>query len=329
MKIVFFGTPEFAAANLQYLIENGNEIVAVVTPPDSKTGRGKQLKPCAVKQVALTNNLPVLQPEKLRADGFINTLTNFKADLFIVVAFRMLPEVVWKIPTKGTINLHTSLLPNYRGAAPINRVLINGEKETGISIFFIDQNIDSGAIIQQEKIQLTDTITAAQLHEKLVTKGNNLLISSLNAIKNDSAVQIAQQASKAILEAPKLTKELLQINWKKSAIDIHNLVRGLSPFLANNIMLKDVAICPSAWFYLEDNMSNQKRIKLHLTEVIKSESKDLLGIKTDNKTYLHINTKKDAIAILNLQVEGKNPMTIQQFLQGNKITEQHKIVCLN
>ena len=203
------------------------------------------------------------------------------------------------------------------------------KKKLELVFFFIDQNIDSGAIIQQEKIQLTDTITAAQLHEKLVSKGNNLLISTLNAIKNDSAVQIPQKASKAILEAPKLTKELLQINWKKSAIDIHNLVRGLSPFLANNIMLKDVAICPSAWFYLEDNMSNQKRIKLHLTEVIKSESKDLLGIKTDNKTYLHINTKKDAIAILNLQVEGKNPMTIQQFLQGNKITEQHKIVCLN
>ncbi|MEC7863884.1 MAG: methionyl-tRNA formyltransferase, partial [Bacteroidota bacterium] len=235
------------------------------------------------------------------------------------------PEVVWKIPTKGTINLHASLLPNYRGAAPINRVLINGEQETGISTFFINHSIDSGAIIQQESIKLTNTTTAAQLHNLLIHKGNNLLIKTLNSIKNDSAIQIPQQSSKAILEAPKLTKELLKINWNKSAIDIHNLVRGLSPFLDNHTMLKDVAICPSAWFFLKNNTSHQKRIKLHLTKVVKSDSNDLLCIKTDNKTYLHIITNKDAIAILNLQVEGKNPMTIQQFLQGNKITEYHKI----
>ena len=236
MKIVFFGTPAFAGTNLQYLIDNGHEIVAAVTPPDSKTGRGKQLKPCAVKKVALTNNISVLQPEKLRADEFINLLASFNSELFVVVAFRMLPEIVWKIPTKGTINLHTSLLPNYRGAAPINRVLINGEKETGISTFFIDHNIDSGAIIQQKRIALSDKTTAAQLHNALVNKGNNLLSSTLNAIQNDSATQMPQQSSKDILEAPKLTKELLKIDWNKSAVDIHNLVRGLSPFLDNNTM---------------------------------------------------------------------------------------------
>ena len=325
MKIVFFGTPGFAASNLQCLIDNGHDIVAVVTPPDSKTGRGKQLKPCAVKEAALTNNLPVLQPEKLKADEFINALTSFNAELFVVVAFRMLPEVVWKIPKKGTVNLHVSLLPNYRGAAPINRVLINDEEETGISTFFIDHNIDSGAIIQQERIKLTDKTTAAQLYSSLINKGNNLLISTLDAIKNDSATQTPQQFSNTILEAPKLTKELLKIDWNKSAIDIHNLVRGLSPFLDKNTTLKDLSICPSACFFLEDNTGNQKRIKLHLTEVVKSESKNLLDIETDNKTYFHIVTNKDVIAILNLQAEGKNPMTIQQFLQGNKITENHKI----
>lgn len=325
MKIIFFGTPNFSANNLQYLIDNGHEIVAVVASPDSKKGRGKQLKACKVKEVALINNLPILQPEKLRAKEFIRDLTSFNPDLFVVVAFRMLPEIVWRIPIKGTINLHVSLLPNYRGAAPINRVLINGEKETGISTFFIDYNIDSGAIIHQEKIKLSNETTAAQLHNILINKGNLLLVKTLNAIKNDTAPQTPQQYSKTLLEAPKLTKELLKIDWNKSAIDIHNLVRGLSPFLDNNTMLKDVAICPSAWFFLKENIKNQKRIKLHLTEVIKSESKDLLHIKTDNKTYLHIITKKDTIAIHNLQVEGKNSMTIRQFLQGNKITKDHKI----
>jgi methionyl-tRNA formyltransferase len=326
MRIVFFGTPYFAATNLKVLISEGYNILTLVTPPDSRKGRGKQLKPCAVKEVGIANNIPILQPLKLKSDDFIEKLRSFNADLFIVVAFRMLPELVWRIPTKGTINLHTSLLPNYRGSAPINWVLINGDKETGITTFFIDKQIDAGAIIQQEKIQLTDKTTAAELHNTLMNKGNNLLIKTLNAIKNDSATQTPQQYSKNILEAPKLTKELLKIDWNKSAVDIHNLVRGLSPFLNNNTMLKDIAICPSAWFFLEDNANNQKRIKIHLTEVIKSESNDLLRIKTDNKTYLHIITNKDVIAILNLQVEGKNYMTIQQFLQGNKITENHKIV---
>ncbi len=325
MKIVFFGTPGFAASNLQNLIEKGYEIAAVVTPPDSKKGRGKQLRACAVKEIAVSNNISVLQPEKLKSNKFINALISINADLFVVVAFRMLPEIVWKMPIKGTINLHTSYLPNYRGAAPINRVLINGEKETGISTFFIDRNIDSGEIILQDKVKITDKTTAAQLHNMLIKKGDNILIKTLEVIKNNSVSKITQQLNKNLIEAPKLTKEMLKIDWNKSAITIHNLVRGLSPFLDNNTILKDVAICPSAWFFLE-NSGKQKRIKLHLTEVVKSESDDLLHIKTDNKTYLHIITNKGSISLLNLQVEGKNTMTIQQFLQGNKITKNHKIV---
>lgn len=324
MKIVFFGTPTFAATNLQHLINNEHKIVAVITPPDSKKGRGKQLKPCAVKEVALANNISILQPEKLREDEFIYSLKSFKADLFVVVAFRMLPEIVWRIPKKGTINLHTSLLPNYRGAAPINRVLINGENKTGISTFFIDQNIDSGAIIHQESIILTNKTTAAQLHEKQVEMGNNLLIKTLSVIKNNSFKKISQESNHKILDAPKLTKELLKIDWSQSATNIHNLVRGLSPFIDNNTKLKDVTICPSAWFILEEK-DNQKRIKLHLTEVIKTKSKNISAIETDNRTYLHIITNDNAISILNLQVEGKNPMTIQEFLRGKKITENHKV----
>jgi len=321
MKIVFFGTPHFAATNLKELIIAGYDIVGIVCPPDSKKGRGKQLKPCAVKEVGLCNNIPVFQPLKLRDNDFIHQLKLLNADLFVVVAFRMLPQSVWELPSKGTINLHTSLLPEYRGAAPINWVLINGEKETGITTFFIDQQIDSGKIIKQNKIKLTNKTTAAELHNTLMNRGTELLINTLNSIKNNTVNQYEQEFNSAMSEAPKLTKELLKIDWNKSANEIHNLVRGLSPFLDNNTKLKDISICPSAWFILQDHNGIQKRIKIHLSEVISNNSDKLLSIITDNKTYLHIITNKNAIAILNLQAEGKNPMTIQQFLQGNKINK--------
>lgn len=326
MKIIFFGTPQFAANNLNALIDVGHEIAAIVCPPDSRKGRGKQLKPCEVKEVGQKNNITILQPLKLKDEGFIKTLKSYNADVFVVVAFRMLPELVWTLPKKGTINLHTSLLPNYRGAAPINWVLINGEKETGVTTFFINQQIDSGAIIHQEKISLTKNTTAAELHNTLMEKGSELLINSLNSIKNNSATKTPQQHNASMLEAPKLTKELLKINWKQSANKIHNLIRGLSPFLDNTTKLTDISICPSAWFILQNNNGVQKRIKVHLSKVVSTQSNNVLSIKTDNKTYLHITTCKDAISILNLQAEGKNPMTIQQFLQGNKINKNDKIL---
>ena len=322
MKIVFFGTPYFAATNLKELINAGYDIVGIVCPPDSKKGRGKQLKACAVKEVGTAHNIPVLQPLKLRDIDFIHHLKSLNADIFVVVAFRMLPKTVWGLPRNGTINLHTSLLPNYRGAAPINWVLINGEKETGITTFFIDQKIDSGVIILQEKIKLTDSTTAAELHNNLMNKGSELLINTLKSIKDNSVSQQKQEHNSEMSEAPKLTKDLLKIDWSKSANEIHNLVRGLSPFLDNNTKLKDIAICPSAWFTLKDDKGIHKRIKLHLSEVVSNNSNKKLSIKTDNKTYLHIITNKNKIAILNLQAEGKNPMTIQEFLQGNKINEK-------
>ena len=325
MKIVFFGTPHFAATNLNALINAEYDIAGIVCPPDSKKGRGKQLKPCAVKEVAIAKNIPLFQPLKLRDEDFLKQLKSLNADLFIVVAFRMLPKSVWSLPINGTINLHTSLLPNYRGAAPINWVLINGEKETGITTFFIDQQIDSGAIIKQDKIKITDKTTAAELHNTLMNKGSELLIKTLTSIKNNTVSHQEQDHNLAMSEAPKLTKELFKINWNKPAGEIHNLVRGLSPFLDNNTKLKDVAICPSAWFVLQDDKGIQKRIKLHLSEVVYNNYNKLQTIKTDNKTYLHIITKKNVISILNLQAEGKNPMTIQQFLQGNKINKNFLI----
>ncbi len=326
MKIIFFGTPNFAATNLKYLLEKEFEFVAIVTPPDSRKGRGKQLKPCAVKEVGIENNIPVLQPLKLRDEEFIEELKYYNADLFVVVAFRMLPEKVWSIPKLGTINLHTSLLPNYRGAAPINWVLINGENQTGITTFFIDNNIDSGEIILQEKIELTNNTTAAELHNTLMINGSKLLTNTLEIIRDGDVTINAQILTSEMREAPKITKEMLKIDWGRSANDIHNLIRGLSPFLDSQTKLKDVATCPSAFFILQDEKGVQKRIKIHLSSVIKSDSKKLTSIKTDNKSYLNIVTSNNEISILNLQVEGKNSMSIQQFLQGNKITNNHRVL---
>ena len=326
MKVIFFGTPDFAANNLQHIIDKEYQVVAIVTAPDSRKGRGKQLKECAVKKVGIKNNIPVLQPLKLKKDQFINDLYNFNADLFIVVAFRMLPEIVWKIPSKGTINLHTSLLPNYRGAAPINWVLINGEKETGISTFFINHNIDSGDIILQKRIELTNKTTAGQLYNILMNKGKILLEDTIDLIKGSKIKSIRQKTCLDTKEAPKLTKNLLKITWDKSANKIHNLVRGLSPLIDRDTILKDIAICPSAWLILEDENKRQKRVKIILTKVIKKKYSINNQLQTDNKSFLYIRTKKNLLSVLNLQMEGKKAMTIQQFLQGNKINDHFKVL---
>ncbi len=325
MKILFFGTPFFAAEILQHLIQKNYDIAAIVCPPDKMTGRGKKITSCAVKKRGLENKINILQPENLSNDLFIKTLKELNADIFVIVAFRMLPEIIWKIPKKGAINLHTSLLPNYKGAAPINWVLINGEKETGITTFLINNKIDSGDIIKQEKITLKNNITAAQLHNIMIKSGGILLEQSLQQIKKSNH-NTKKQIQNNYQKAPKLTKDLLKINWKKSAYEIHNLVRGLSPFIDENSILKNISICPSAYFHLIDQNGKIKRIKVLLTEIIDSESNNSLQIKSDNKTYLNIVTLKNEISIKNLQMEGKKPMTIKQFLQGNKITKNHKII---
>ena len=314
MRIIFFGTPNFAANNLTALIKEGHEIAAIVTAPDSKKGRGKKLQATAVKEIGINNNIPVLQPKNLKDEIFINALKDINAEVFVVVAFRMLPESVWSIPQKGTLNLHTSLLPNYRGAAPINWVLINGEKHTGITTFFIDHKIDSGAIILQEEIPLSNRITAATLHNILMNKGSELLIKTLETIKKRTVVTKVQEYTSIMQEAPKITKKLCKIDWSKSAESIHNLVRGLSPFLDENTLLKDVAICPSAWFLLDG-----KRVKLQSTELIREPNEQHLIIDSDNKNYLSILLEDGALAIKQLQIEGKKSMTIRKFLQGNKI----------
>jgi len=320
MKIVFFGTPSFASMILEYLVEKNIEVTAVVTNVDKKSGRGKKINQSPVKIIANKYNLLVLQPTNLKDPVFTSKLNEINADLFVVVAFRMLPYVVWKIPSKGTINLHTSLLPKYRGAAPINWVIINGEKTTGLTTFFIDDKIDCGKIILQKEINILDNYTAAILHNLLIDHGKILLEKTIYNIFNNKLNLIVQESNLELPIARKLTKELFKINWDKTADEINNLVKGLSPLLEDNTVLKDNSIFPGAWFFLEDNHQNKKRVKIYKCAVVKSTSNELLKISTDNNTFMNINTKKDEISILELQVEGKKSMNIEQFLKGYNLT---------
>ena len=319
MKIVFFGTPPFSAYILEKLHASIN-VVAVVCPPDREKGRGRKIISPSVKLKAQELNIKVLQPNNLNDSSFIASLQNLNADLFIVVAFRMLPEIVWRIPKKGCVNLHTSLLPNYRGAAPINRVLINGEKQTGITTFFINNKIDEGNILLQEKIELNNKITAAILHNIMMENGADLLLETIDKIADNKAEQVEQNIALTDKTAPKINKELLQIDWSQSVTKIHDLIRGLSPCLNDDTLLKDVAICPSAWFYLLTENAKQIRVKLLLSDFeVEINSLEIGSIVTDNKTHLKIAVKDGFISILKLQMEGKKAMDIKSFLAGFQI----------
>ena len=322
MRIIFFGTPFFAANNLEFLYKNNIDIVSIISAPDKKKGRGKKIIPTHVKLKGLSLGIDVLCPESLKDKKFLDTLKSYNADLFVVVAFRFLPKEIWKIPKKGTINLHTSLLPNYRGAAPINRVLINGEDKTGITTFNINEKIDCGEILLQEEINLTKNTTAAELHNILMYKGSKLLLKTINEIKENNISPITQVDSISAIEAPKLTKSLTKINWHKSAQEVHNLVRGLSPVLSNNEILKDVSICPSAWFLFHNSEKKEIRTKLLLSEYSAETNHKPLSLETDNKSYLKINLENGSIYIKKLQVAGKKIVTISQFLSGNKINKK-------
>jgi len=325
MKIVFFGTPSFASIILDEIINNHN-VVGIVTSTDTKKGRGKKIKESAVKILAKENNLPILQPLNLKDPKFVDDLIQLQADLYIVIAFRMLPKIVWEIPKLGTINLHASLLPNYRGAAPINWVIINGETQTGVTTFFINEEIDKGNIILSKKIEINNNITAAQLHNSLIVIGKNLMTKTIELfIKSDgNEINTTKQLNNSLKSAPKLSKELSKINWSDSIIKINAKIHGLSPLLSNNNLLKDVSICPSAWFEIHDE-KEVKRIKVQKSEIVEIKNKNA-KIDTDNSTYLNINFNNKALSIKNLQMQGKNPMNIKQFLQGNKIKDSFKLI---
>lgn len=299
------GTPEFAVSSLQKLVESDCEVVAVVTAPDKPAGRGLQLTPSPVKQYAVSQGIPVLQPEKLKNPDFLTELRSYQADLQVVVAFRMLPEAVWNMPPKGTFNLHASLLPQYRGAAPINWAIINGETQTGVTTFFLEHEIDTGKIIFQETEPIHYNDTVGTLYERLMHKGAELVVKTVKAVEADNYPQVPQPRVETLQSAPKIFKETCEINWHQSSEAIRNFVRGLSPY-------------PTAWTTL-----NGKICKVFKTSVANEQEavapSDSVFL-TDNKTYLRFKTTDGWIAIEELQLEGKKRMGIEEFLRGTKLT---------
>ncbi len=307
LRIVFMGTPEFAVASLDALVNAGCNIVAVVTAPDKPAGRGMQLQHSAVKKYALEHDLNILQPEKLKSPEFIQELKSLNADLQIVVAFRMLPEIVWNMPPMGTVNLHGSLLPQYRGAAPINWAIINGEKETGVTTFKLKHEIDTGNILLQESFPIGENETAGEIHDKMKEVGAALLVRTVEGLANETLKEKpqAQFAEINILHhAPKIFTDTCKIDFSKSTTEVHNLIRGLSPF-------------PGAF-----TMLNGKILKIFRTEIVLSDNQSMPGeFNTDNKTYIHISCADGYINVKELQLEGKKKMTTIEFLRGNRINK--------
>ncbi len=300
LRIVFMGTPEFAVASLAALVSAGCRIVGVITAPDKPKGRGRQLMTSAVKEYALEHNLPVLQPTNLKAESFLTELKKLKADLQIVVAFRMLPEVVWSMPPLGTFNLHGSLLPQYRGAAPINWAIINGEKETGVTTFFLQHTIDTGNIILQAKEPITNEDNVGSLYERLMVLGAKTVVKTVKLIANGKVTTLAQKEVSPLKAAPKLFKETCGINWNQPATHVYNFIRGLSPY-------------PAAWCVLNNNTFKIFKAKIDTTTFAFG------NIDSDNKSYIRIGCASESILIEELQVQGKKRMKVEDYLRGNTI----------
>lgn len=307
-KIVFLGTPEFAIPSLDALLNNNFKIAGVITSPDRQSGRGLKIQQPPVKKYAKISSLPVLQPPNLKDNVFINQLKDLKADLFVVVGFRKLPDEVWKLPPLGTINLHASLLPQYRGAAPINWVLINGEKTTGVTTFFIDDKIDTGKIIYQESVEITPWEDAGMLHDKLMKTGAKLIVKTVKSIIDGTSPKIDQsvitKTETEFKKAPKLKKENCIINWDRSSTEIYNFIRGLSP-------------CPGAWTKFTNNKEETDILKIFKTEPITKKHKYKPGkIVTDGQSYLKVATNNGFVKILSLQLPGRKQQEIIPFLRG-------------
>lgn len=300
LRIIYMGTPEFAVAGLAALINAGHNIVAVITAPDKPSGRGLQIQQSPVKQYAVLNNIPVLQPVKLKDETFISSLRSYHADLQVVVAFRMLPEIVWNMPKYGTLNLHASLLPDYRGAAPINHAIIQGEKVTGVTTFLLQHAIDTGDIIFSEKISINNDDDAGTLHDKLMHLGASLIVKTVDAIESGNYTPIPQNGA-SLKHAPKIFKENCLINWDQPAETVYNFIRGLSPY-------------PGAYCKI-----NNKVVKIYKT-VIENEIPTILpGSVVIENDVLKIATADGFLRILSLQAEGKKRMDTADFLRGNKL----------
>lgn len=303
LRIIFMGTPEFAVPSLEILIKNNIQVVAAITAPDKPQGRGQKVVFSPVKQCALTYAIPVLQPTNLKSPEFIEQLKSFEADLQIVVAFRMLPEVVWSMPRYGTFNLHASLLPQYRGAAPINWAIINGEKETGVTTFFLKHDIDTGSIIFQDAEPIREDDHAGSLYERLMNKGSALVLKTVQAIQSGAYPTVPQPEGIETKHAPKIFKETCEIKWDNTRKQVRDFVRGLSPY-------------PAAWTKLSDRIFKIFSVSIpDKNENTKAEGEYI----SDNKNYLYVKTKDGWISIDELQPEGKKRMSIQDFFRGNKL----------
>lgn len=308
MRIIFMGTPDFAVASLKKLVENGCEVVAVITAPDKPSGRGLKMHETPVKQYAVSQGIPVLQPEKLKNNSFLDELRSYKADLQVVVAFRMLPEVVWAMPTIGTFNLHGSLLPQYRGAAPINWAIINGETESGVTTFLIEKEIDTGKIIFKEKVKIGTEDNAGTLHDTLMETGADLVLKTVRAIEKGDYPQEQQDNTSELKAAPKIFKETCRIDWIQPTETVYNFIRGLSPY-------------PAAW-----TMMGDKVCKIYSTQPVTEDlAEDLwtfnyetddVTIRTDQKKVLYFKTSDGWLSVRELQLEGKKRMSTEEFLRG-------------
>lgn len=303
MRILFMGTPDFAVASLDALIKAGCNIIAVVTAADKPAGRGQKIHESAVKQYAVSKGLEVLQPVKLKDPEFHKQLLTLKADLQVVVAFRMLPEIVWNMPPKGTINLHASLLPKYRGAAPINWAVINGEKATGVTTFFLQQEIDTGNIIFSESVTIEPNDTAGEVHDKLMNTGAQLLVKTVQAIHADTIDSIPQNHTGDVNDdlphAPKIFKEDCLINWNQPVQGVYNFIRGLSPYPAAYTIFKE------------------KTLKIYSGELLDKEPGiQPGGFLSDGKTFLKFACLDGFICVRDIQLEGKKRMNVEEFLRG-------------
>ena len=313
LRIVYMGTPEFAVEPLRKLVEGGYNVVGVITMPDKAIGRHhNELQASAVKQYAVANSLPVLQPEKLKNEEFLEALRVWKADLQIVVAFRMLPEVVWDMPRLGTFNLHASLLPQYRGAAPINWAVMNGDTETGITTFFLTHEIDTGEVIQQVHVPIADTDNVGIVHDKLMEFGGRLVVETVDAIINGTVKSIPQEEMAVVGElrpAPKIFKDTCRIDWSKPTKNIYDFIRGLSPY-------------PAAWTELVTPDGKRAVAKIYESRKIQEEHQFAPGtIITDGKTYLNVATVDGFLSIESLQISGKKRLMVGELLRGFKVAD--------
>ncbi|HEY8894435.1 MAG TPA: methionyl-tRNA formyltransferase [Niastella sp.] len=307
-RIIFMGTPEFAVASLDALVQAGCHIIAVITAPDKPAGRGMKLTESAVKKYAVEKQLPVLQPVKLKDPAFLTELQNLQADLQIVVAFRMLPEVVWNMPPMGTINLHGSLLPQYRGAAPINWAVINGEKETGVTTFKLQHEIDTGNILLQDSFPIGDDETAGEVHDKMKEIGAQLLVKTVKGLAEGTLTEIPQQSpGNTLKHAPRIFTETCKIDWEQPVAAIYNLIRGLSPY-------------PAAFTYLNDKVLKIYKAKKEMHPAPKTPG----TFETDQKTFLKFAGRDGYIYLTELQLEGKKKMTVEEFLRGYREIKNEK-----